>query len=263
MQKRHYDRLSYFEDSACTAREFYLPYMEKFHHIGNGVKVLEVGCGEGGNLLPFAERGCEVTGLDLSATRIAQAKDFFEQRGYNARFVHADFLALEVASAEERYDLLVIHDVIEHIHPYRKSDFIRHAHDFLAPGGIIFWGFPAWQMPFGGHQQICKSRLCSHLPFIHLFPNRLYDSILHLCGENVERRKELLDIKCTRMTIERFEQLLAMNGCAIIHRCLWLINPHYKKKFSLKPRQLAPAIARLTYVRNFVSTACFYITHKK
>lgn len=261
MQRRHSDRFSYFKDSACTAREFYLSYVEKFHCIGKGVRILEVGCGEGGNLLPFAERGCEVTGLDLSATRIAQAKDFFEQSGYNARFVHADFLAMKTPPAEKRYDLLVIHDVIEHIH--RKNDFIRHAHDFLAPGGIIFWGFPAWQMPFGGHQQICKSRLCSHLPFIHLLPSRLYNGILRLCGENEERRKELLEIKRTRMTIERFEQLLKTNGCTLIHRCLWLINPHYKKKFNLKPRKLSQPLARLHYMRNFVSTSCFYVTQKE
>ena len=260
MQRRHSDRFSYFKDSACTAREFYLPYVEKFRPINNGMRILEVGCGEGGNLLPFVERGCEVTGIDLSANRIAQAKDFFERSGCNARFIHADFLALKVPPEEERYELLVIHDVIEHIHP--KSDFIRHAHDFLMPDGIIFWGFPAWQMPFGGHQQICKSKLCSHLPFIHLLPNRLYNGILQLCGESEECRKELLDIKRTRMTIERFEHLLAMNKCALIHRCLWFINPHYKRKFSLKPRKLSQPIARLAYVRNFVSTACFYVTQK-
>ncbi len=258
MQKRHSDRLAYFEDSACTAREFYLPYVEKFHRVGKGVSVLEVGCGEGGNLLPFAERGCEVTGVDLSVTRIVQAEAFFEQSGYNARFVHADFLELEKPSSEKRYDVLLIHDVIEHIH--RKSDFIRHAHHFLASDGIIFWGFPAWHMPFGGHQQVCKSRWCSHLPFIHLLPSRLYDGLLHLCGESRERREELLDIKRTRVSIERFERLLAVNGCAVLHRCLWLINPHYKRKFRLKPRKLMYPLSRLPYVRNFFSTSCFYIT---
>lgn len=258
MQKRHSDRQSYFEDSACTAREFYLPYAEKFHRIGAGISVLEVGCGEGGNLLPFAERGCEVTGLDLSPTRIEQATQFFAQTGYPARFIHADFLKMPIPSKNERYDVILIHDVIEHIGA--KQDFIRHAHNFLTPNGIIFWGFPAWQMPFGGHQQVCKSRLCSHLPFIHLLPNPMYKGFLHLCGESRERCEELLDIKRTRMTIERFEQLLAACGCTLTDRCLWLVNPHYKRKFNLKPRKLSPAVAHLSHVRNFFATACFYIT---
>lgn len=115
MQKRHSDRLSYFEDSACTAREFYLPYTAQFHKIDAGIRILEVGCGEGGNLLPFAEQGCEVSGIDLSPTRVAQATAFFGQHGQNAQFVHADFLEQEVPSPNKRYDILLIHDVIEHI----------------------------------------------------------------------------------------------------------------------------------------------------
>ena len=40
-------------------------------------KVLEVGCGEGGNLLPFAKAGCRVMGVDIDAMRIEQARAFF------------------------------------------------------------------------------------------------------------------------------------------------------------------------------------------
>jgi cyclopropane fatty-acyl-phospholipid synthase-like methyltransferase len=41
-----------------------MPYIEQFHRIKSGSKILEVGCGEGGNLLPFAQRGCEVVGIE-------------------------------------------------------------------------------------------------------------------------------------------------------------------------------------------------------
>ena len=254
MQERHSNRLFYFEDSAHTSREFYLPYVERFHPIGQGVRVLEVGCGEGGNLLPFAERGCSVTGLDLSSTRIHQAQEFFQPTGYAARFICADFM--ETPSPEKRYDILLIHDVIEHID--KKEDFIRHARSFLAPDGIIFWGFPAWQMPFGGHQQICRSRICSHLPFIHLLPNLLYKGILQLCGESPARQEELLDIKRTRMTIEHFESLQAACGCTLIDRTLWLVNTHYQRKLGLKPRKLNRMLSRMKYLRNWLSTSCFY-----
>lgn len=258
MQERHSNRLSYFEDSACTAREFYLPYVEKHHRIGQGVRVLEVGCGEGGNLLPFAERGCRVTGLDISSNRISQAQEFFQPTGYAACFLCIDFMKMEAPSPEKRYDILLIHDVIEHIG--RKEDFIRHTRSFLAPDGIIFWGFPAWHMPFGGHQQICRSRVCSHLPFIHLFPNLLYKGILRLCGESPARQEELLDIKRTRMTIEHFERLQAVCGFTLIDRTLWLVNPHYQRKFGLRPRKLGNVFSRLRHARNFLSTSCFYLT---
>lgn len=54
MQKRHTNRERYFEEQAQTTRNYYIPYIKEY--TGNlPNKVLEVGCGEGGNLLPFAE----------------------------------------------------------------------------------------------------------------------------------------------------------------------------------------------------------------
>ena len=105
--------------------------------------------------------------------------------------------------------IILIHDVIEP--QEKKLAFIRHAHELLVPGGLVFWGFPAWQMPFGGHQQICKSRWVSHFPFIHLFPRFVYRFMLRNLGAD-EACAELLDIQASRLSIERFgsyyEQLI-------------------------------------------------------
>lgn len=56
MQQRHIDRYSYFNELAITSRDFYIDYLEKFVAIKRGMNILEIGCGEGGNLLPFAEK---------------------------------------------------------------------------------------------------------------------------------------------------------------------------------------------------------------
>lgn len=66
MQARHLDRKTYFEDSAITSSLFYLPYIRKFHPITSCSKILEIGCGEGGNLKPFANIGCRVFGVDMA-----------------------------------------------------------------------------------------------------------------------------------------------------------------------------------------------------
>lgn len=71
MQKRHTNRESYFDEQSQSSKDYYIPYIKEA--IGNiPDKVLEVGCGEGGNLLPFAQTGCRVTGLDIDPTRIEQ-----------------------------------------------------------------------------------------------------------------------------------------------------------------------------------------------
>ena len=62
MQKRHTDRESYFDEQSQTSKNYYIPYIkEVIGHIPD--KVLEVGCGEGGNLLPFAKADCRVMGV--------------------------------------------------------------------------------------------------------------------------------------------------------------------------------------------------------
>lgn len=206
MQNRHIDRYSYFCELAKTSQDFYLSYIGKFVLIAPGTKVLEIGCGEGGNLLPFAQIGCSVTGIDLSSTRIKEATDYFKIKGQmgGGKFIYADFITAEIS---EKFDIILVHDVIEHIKPYQKKAFITKAKSLLNDNGCIFWGFPAWQMPFGGHQQICRSKIISHIPFIHLLPKFLYKTVLKIFSENNNCINELLEIKKDKVTIELFESI--------------------------------------------------------
>lgn len=258
-QSRYVDRERYFLELAGTSREFYMDYIRKFKDFGPGTSILEVGCGEGGNLLPFAEAECKVTGMDLASNKIANAGRFFAARNVKGRFCCADFLKDEFTQDDEKFDIILVHDVIEHIEPPFKAGFFRRLHTYLKPDGIVFFGFPAWQMPFGGHQQICKSRVCSKLPFMHLLPTPIYRTYLKLFGEDGARIDELLSIKRSAMTPELFERLCSDAGFKVIDRKLWLISPHYKVKFHLTPRLLCSPLGRIPYLRNFFTTSCFYI----
>ena len=264
MQQRHTDRKRYFCELAATSADYYLPYLEPWLKPGGAASVLEIGCGEGGNLLPFARRGWRVVGVDLSASRIGQARQFFAEEGAEGTFICSDIFKLtdeELRAAgavvEGGFRLLLLHDVIEHITD--KERLLRELHRFLAPGGIVFMGFPAWQMPFGGHQQVCRSRVASHFPFLHLLPVPLYGGFLRMCGETKARIDELLDIKRCGLTVERFERLARQCGFRIAHRQLWFINPHYRQKYGLTPRRLYGWLGRIPVVRNFFSTSCFYL----
>ena len=259
MQQRHLDRKLYFQELANTSRDFYLDYLRPYINLGEQTRVLEIGCGEGGNLLPFAEIGCQVKGIDLSETRIRQAREFFAEAGQNATFACENFIhADQPATEADRYDLILIHDVIEHIEKPYKLDFFTHIRPFLKQNGLLFIGFPAWQMPFGGHQQICKG-FAAKMPFIHLLPKRLYAAIVRSCGNGDACVNELLSIKRAKMPIEPFERLTKNCGYTILQRTLWFVNPHYKQKFGLKPRKENAFFARLKYIRNFYTTSAFYL----
>ncbi|MEG1586514.1 MAG: class I SAM-dependent methyltransferase [Bacteroidales bacterium] len=255
MQERHSNREQYFEELAISCQKYFIPYLNQFVKINPAMRILEIGCGDGGNLLPFAQKGCDVTGVDISEKRITDARSFFQKKNVCAELVAADIF--NVSDFDGRFDVVLIHDVIEHIG--RKEEFLNHVGRFLAPEGVLFIGFPAWHMPFGGHQQICRHKLASHFPFLHLLPAPLYRSVLTLLGENRSCIDELLDIKRCGLTVEGFEKLLRKTPYDILERQLWLINPHYEVKFGLAPRKLAGSIAAIPYLRNFVSSSCFYI----
>ena len=261
MQQRHLNRKQYFCELANTAREFYLDYLPQVK-LTPATRVLEIGCGEGGNLLPFAEQGCRVTGIDICQERIDEAQSFFAEHHQQGTFICQDFVLAEAPKTEaECYNLILVHDVIEHIDPSRKQAFLLHIKPFLRQDGMVFFAFPAWHNPFGGHQQIAVG-FASKLPFIHLLPKPLYGALLRLSGATAGIIRELMSIRASRMSIERFERMVSATGYAIHRRTLWLINPHYKQKFNLKPRSLWPFFAHIRYLRNFYTTSAWYLLNK-
>ncbi len=254
MQERHSDRERYFDEQARTSERHYIPYIRMlFPELPQ--EVLEVGCGEGGNLFPFARSGCSVTGVDVAAGRVAEARRFFAERGAEGTFVASDIF--ELTGLEHEFPLILAHDVIEHVGD--KAGFLKRLERFLAPGGVVFMAFPAWQMPFGGHQQIARSRVVSRFPFLHLLPSPLYKGVLAAAGEDELTVRELLSIKRTRCTVEKFEAALRAAGYRVADRRLYFVNPHYETKFGLKPRRLHGSLSVLPYVRDFFSTSCFYL----
>lgn len=225
MQQRHLNRKQYFCELANTARTFYMEYLNTYIKLTPDTRVLEIGCGEGGNLLPFAEQGCKVTGIDICQTRINEAQTFFTEYHQQGTFICQDFLlSKEPKTEDEWYDLILVHDVIEHIELSHKRDFLRRIKKFLKQRGIAFFGFPAWQSPFGGHQQISVG-LASKLPFIHLLPKALYKDLLKTSGATASIIGELMSIRASRVTIENFERQVSEVGYTICQRTILVHQP--------------------------------------
>ena len=254
MQKRHTDRYRYFREEAATTEKYFIPYLSEFMDVGD-ISVLEVGCGEGGNLLPFVRRGCRVVGVDLSEQRVRQAESFFSRECAAGTFICDD--VMHYRGDGRLFDLIVCHDVVEHIP--EKGKMLLALKRLLAPGGRLFVAFPAWQMPFGGHQQIARSWVVSHLPFVHLLPELAFSLMLRLFGEDASKINELIGIRRTRCTVEMFEREAAYAGYTVCDRRLWLVNPHYEVKFGLRPIRLCRQLSALPYVRNFMASSCFYV----
>lgn len=94
MQKRHKDRQCYFNELANTSRSFYIDYVKQFISLSPSTHILEIGCGEGGNLLPFAELGCKVTGIDPCSQSHTPGRNLLRRLRLQRRIHHNGFLQL-------------------------------------------------------------------------------------------------------------------------------------------------------------------------
>lgn len=244
-----------------NTQQYVLPFIEERFALQPGMHVLEIGCGEGGVLKAFIDRGCSGVGVELDEPRIKNGEQWLKEdieKG-RLRFVSKDIYAVDAEKElGGKFDVIVLKDVIEHIHNQQKL--IGWMKSFLKEEGVIFFGFPPWQMPFGGHQQICRGKILSKLPYYHLLPKSLYRFILKKGGENWQ---ELLEIKETGISIERFERICKKEGYHFLHKRFYLFNPIYRYKFGVRPRRQARLIANTPWVRNFFTTCVYYLIQAK
>lgn len=154
------------------------------------------------------------------------------------------------------FDLIVLRDVIEHI-PHQEQ-FMHNMKRFMNARTIVFFGFPVWCNPFGGHQQICRNRVLSHLPWMHLLPRPLYRGLLRLGHESKGTIDGLMDVKTTGISIHRFERILRDEHFHVLRHTHYLINPNYEIKFGLRPRVI-PRLLQIPYLSDFYTTAMYYL----
>ena len=74
MQNRYIDRERYFNELAETSAGYYIDYIKRFKDIDKNSRIMEIGCGEGGNLVgaPLAGRVLLVIALTASSSAASQ-----------------------------------------------------------------------------------------------------------------------------------------------------------------------------------------------
>jgi SAM-dependent methyltransferase len=93
-------------------------------------RALDVGCGAGGILVALAERGWQVTGLEITARAIESAGKVLEDRGADAELIHAD---AAVWRPDKYFDLITSSFAL----PDRPSraEVLQMIRGALSPGG--------------------------------------------------------------------------------------------------------------------------------
>jgi len=138
-----------FEEAMPKFRKLFDRF-ERHLPVDRRLRYLDMGCGTGGLTLAFAKLGIEyITGVDFLPRNIEGARTCAEQisLGPRVQFICRD---LRTWVPEEKYDVLLSFDALEHIDD--PAAFLRKMADFIAPGGIAVLAFgPLFHSPFGDH----------------------------------------------------------------------------------------------------------------
>jgi SAM-dependent methyltransferase len=113
-------------------------------------RVLELGCGDGANLVPMAYGlpGSEFIGIDLSVRHVEAAADLVRQVGLaNARFVAMDIRDMTTLGGP--FDYILCHGVFSWVAADVREAILAGCRDMLAPEGVAFVSYnalPGWHM---------------------------------------------------------------------------------------------------------------------
>ena len=255
----HKDRRRYFEMQILNTNKYVLPFIEEKFTLKPGMRVLEIGCGEGGVLKAFIDRNVIGVGVELDEPRLENAREWLSEEiaAGKISFISKNIYDTNATDLGGAFDVIILKDVIEHIHDQPKL--MAYMQTFLADNGIVFFGFPPWQMPLGGHQQICKGKWLSKIPYYHLLPMPLYKWIMKTNGENWQ---EMVEIKETGISIEKFESIVDKTGYSVLNKTHFLLNPIYEYKFGWKPRKQFGLIQAIPWIRNFLTSCVYYSIQK-
>jgi SAM-dependent methyltransferase len=100
--------------------DLYQYHFEKLHHLlrlvdfdgYRGKRVLDVGCGAGTDLVRFAKGGALVSGVDISPSAVALARQNFSQQDLEADLREAD--GEHLPYADGTFDLVFAHGVVQY-----------------------------------------------------------------------------------------------------------------------------------------------------
>jgi len=105
-------------------------------------RILELGCAQGGNLIPLAWRwpGSDCVGLELSRVQAEAGAAFIHRLGLpNVRILHGDLAALPDDLGE--FDTIIAHGVFSWVPPAVQQALLEVCRRHLSPNGIAYVSF--------------------------------------------------------------------------------------------------------------------------
>jgi SAM-dependent methyltransferase len=166
-------------------------------------RALDFGCGVGRLLLPLATRCREVTGVDVSPSMLAEARNNCDAAGATGvRLLQADD---RLSTVHGEFDFIHTYIVLQHIPVDRGENIVRELGKRLAPNGIAMI-----QVPYTGG----RKRLVDRLVYWTRMVVPGGRQILNLVRGKPMRAPVM---QMNAYSVTRLLDILASRGCRDIH----------------------------------------------
>lgn len=109
-----------------------------------GARVLDVGCGDGGVPIAFAELGAAAAGLEPGARNLRRARARADEHGVPVSFARGVAESLPFPDASR--DLVILDNVLEHVADRTRT--LTEIHRVLVPRGLLYLVTPKPFVPF-------------------------------------------------------------------------------------------------------------------
>lgn len=195
-------------------------------HVGQGDRVLEIGCGWGGFAeIAARERGADVTGITLSTEQLRHARDRIADAGLSDR---ARFDLTDYRDTTGTYDRIVSIEMFEAVGEENWPAYFRTVHDRLRPGGeaviqvitIDDGAFPAYRRRADFIQRYIFPG--GMLPSPGAFRSAARDAGLELAGERFFGRSYERTLRLWQESFERaWPEISRLDGFDERFRRMW------------------------------------------
>jgi cyclopropane fatty-acyl-phospholipid synthase-like methyltransferase len=132
--QKHYDENDLAWDLGEVARPFVRLWEEKVLQPGT---LIVPGCGQGHEVIYFAERGFQVTGVDYSPGAEKLLRESLSNKNLNSQVLHQDFFKLD-ETHNQAYDNMLEQTFFCAILPDQRPTYVETVSRILKPGGLLF-----------------------------------------------------------------------------------------------------------------------------
>lgn len=148
----------------------------------SGARVLDVGCGAGGMLVPFAEMGSEIAGCDIGGKEYVEFGNKF-----NLNILHKSSTYL--CEQRRTFDIIILSHVLEHI--ANPIEFLRSIRQLLCDSGFLICEVPGILNLDGYNGDFLRYLQNSHT---HHYSSNTLAAVMRIAGLRVIRQNESVRI---------------------------------------------------------------------